>query len=429
LDRAPFSPDIARIGAPIVSVVIPAHNASATLNRTLESLLAQTFGDWEAIVVDDGSSDSTAQVANSIVSRDKRVRLVQQPAGGVSRARNTGIAEARGAWLLFLDADDVIVPQYLQKMLSAADRDPFCQAIICGYARVTPTGEKFDEYCPAGGDLFPRLAQTCVFAREATIGRPFAGASKFRDRFCQPKTRPHDADFQTFHLPILMYHRVAPSGAQATARWRVTPEAFQQQLKYLYDAGYYSVTFKDWHATAQFKKPLPGRAIILTIDDGYMDVFDFAAPLLRKYGSSAYVFFVADRIGQTNLWDERFGETLPLMGWRQIRKLQEAGIRFGSHTCTHPMLTSLSNAHVVREAARSVATLTEGLGQPVTSFAYPFGDHDPAIARLLGACGLNYCVTCRSALAECTDPLTMLPRLEVCGDAPLKDLVAKLSVP
>ena len=86
-----------------------------------------------------------------------------------------------------------------------------------------------------------------------------------------------------------------------------------------------------------------------------------------------------------------------------------------------------SNAQIVREAARSVAILTKGLGQPVNCFAYPFGDHDAAIARLVGACGLNYCVTCRSALAELTDPLTMLPRLEVVGEASMKDFATRLS--
>src|SRR2546423_3757367 len=98
------------------SVIVPAYNAETTLADTLASLHDQTFPDWEAIIVDDGSTDRTAEIAASWAGQDNRFRLVRQANGGESAARNTGISAAQHNWLLFLDADDWVSRQYLQRM-------------------------------------------------------------------------------------------------------------------------------------------------------------------------------------------------------------------------------------------------------------------------------------------------------------------------
>jgi peptidoglycan/xylan/chitin deacetylase (PgdA/CDA1 family) len=134
------------------------------------------------------------------------------------------------------------------------------------------------------------------------------------------------------------------------------------------------------------------------------------------YGFGAYVYLVADRAGQTSTWDRaRTGEDLPLMSWEQARLAQAAGISFGSHAATHPVLTDLSLADVTREAARSRAILTRELGQPVTSFAYPHGRWDPAIAHLVGGVGFTSAVTCKPGRAAFGDRMMSLPRIEVRG--------------
>ena len=85
-----------------VSIIIPNHSAVGTISETLESLLRQTSDSWEAIVVDDGSSDD-AVVASAYANRDARIRYVRQERGGISTARNVGLSLARFDWLLFLD--------------------------------------------------------------------------------------------------------------------------------------------------------------------------------------------------------------------------------------------------------------------------------------------------------------------------------------
>lgn len=151
-----------------VSVIIPAYNAAATLGTTLASLDAQHYPHWEAIVVDDGSTDGTADVAAQAAGRDPRVRLIQQPQLGIAAARNTGIAAARTDWLLFLDADDWIAPQHLERLTAALAADPTLDAVHCGWVRVLPDGSMGDvQFGPPASDLFPAFADHCALA---TVG-------------------------------------------------------------------------------------------------------------------------------------------------------------------------------------------------------------------------------------------------------------------
>src|SRR5215469_12732046 len=89
-----------------VSIIIPAHNAAATLEATLDSVVHQTYTLWEPIVIDDGSTDGTRAMAEDWAHRDKRFRVLHQERSGVSAARNHGLWQARYPFVLFLDADD-----------------------------------------------------------------------------------------------------------------------------------------------------------------------------------------------------------------------------------------------------------------------------------------------------------------------------------
>jgi peptidoglycan/xylan/chitin deacetylase (PgdA/CDA1 family)/2-polyprenyl-3-methyl-5-hydroxy-6-metoxy-1,4-benzoquinol methylase len=231
----------------------------------------------------------------------------------------------------------------------------------------------------------------------------------------------------TERLPILMYHRVAEGGSPSTARYRVTPEIFEIHLRYLRDAGYNSVRLEDWWAAMEGRKPLPGRAVILTFDDGYLDFKEQAWPLLKHYGFSAIVFLVAGEIGQFNRWDRFYGEEIPLLSWEDIRELRDGGVEFGSHSTRHDPLGGLSIDEVVREAARSRLILQRGLGVPVDKFAYPYGDHNQAIQHLIGACGYVFGLSCRQDLSTFRDSALALPRIEVTGSDSLEQLVAKLT--
>jgi len=110
---------------PRVSVVVPVYNAEAFLGGTLDSLLAQTFRDYEAVIVDDGSTDTSLTIAKRYARRHPHcIRVLQQANGGVAVARNTAIAAARGELIAMLDADDQWLPNHLETALAAFDADP-----------------------------------------------------------------------------------------------------------------------------------------------------------------------------------------------------------------------------------------------------------------------------------------------------------------
>jgi peptidoglycan/xylan/chitin deacetylase (PgdA/CDA1 family) len=155
-----------RASVPEVSVVIPAFNAADTLDRTLDSLRRQTVQGWEAVIVDDGSSDATAAVAAAAAAADRRFRLLSQRNAGVSAARNAGIAASCGEWLVCLDADDWLAPTYLERMLGALHADPPSQVACCGYARTSTDGAEILQLCPVDyrGDPFACVAQRAMGA-------------------------------------------------------------------------------------------------------------------------------------------------------------------------------------------------------------------------------------------------------------------------
>ena len=107
----------------LVSVIIPAFNAAAHVRRTLNSILAQTYQEFEVIVVDDGSSDATSAIVEEFVTRDARFQLVRQSNAGVGAARNAGILKARGKYVAPLDADDFWVPEKLEKQVARMEQD------------------------------------------------------------------------------------------------------------------------------------------------------------------------------------------------------------------------------------------------------------------------------------------------------------------
>jgi glycosyltransferase involved in cell wall biosynthesis len=106
---------------PQVSVIIPTYNRSALVKEAVESVLTQTLGDLEVLVVDDGSTDDTRRVIETIP--DKRVRYFYKENGGVSSARNIGLKNATGEYIAFLDSDDLWEPDYLNAMISAIKKD------------------------------------------------------------------------------------------------------------------------------------------------------------------------------------------------------------------------------------------------------------------------------------------------------------------
>lgn len=123
------------------SVVIPLYNKERQIAGTLRSVFAQTCADYEIIVVDDGSTDGSAAVVESL--HDPRIRLIRQANAGVSAARNLGIAEARGEYIALLDADDEWRPEYLATIAALIRKYPQCDVFATNYSHVDSNGKTF----------------------------------------------------------------------------------------------------------------------------------------------------------------------------------------------------------------------------------------------------------------------------------------------
>ena len=109
---------------PEISVIIPVYNKRKYIETTLRSVLEQSFCDLEVIAVNDGSTDESLVVLNQMAEVDQRVRVIDIPNGGVSNARNVGLACARGQWIQFLDADDLLEPEYFSKVMDFLKENP-----------------------------------------------------------------------------------------------------------------------------------------------------------------------------------------------------------------------------------------------------------------------------------------------------------------
>lgn len=113
----------------LISVIIPTYNFGHLISYTLDSLLSQTFTNWECIVVDDGSKDNTEAVMAQYMAKDKRISYHKQPNSGPAMARNTGINLAKGKYLQFLDADDLLQPKKIEYQINVAQLNPLADVI------------------------------------------------------------------------------------------------------------------------------------------------------------------------------------------------------------------------------------------------------------------------------------------------------------
>lgn len=165
---------------PVISVIVPVYQAEPFLRTCIDSVLGQTFRDLELILVDDGSTDGSGALCDQAAREDSRVRVIHKENGGVSRARNDGVAAAQGDYLAFCDADDYILPNTLEVLYAALTRAG-ADTAGCGHCLLWPDGrrEEYPGALPAGvygpqelreGIVKPLLGQRLDFGQGVLNG-------------------------------------------------------------------------------------------------------------------------------------------------------------------------------------------------------------------------------------------------------------------
>jgi len=161
------------MATPRVSVIIPAYNAATYLPHAMESVMRQTFADWEIVLVDDGSTDHTAAVCQEYQSKLQRLQYIHQPNRGISAARNTALQAARGEFIALLDADDVWLPQRLERGVKVLDSEPETGLVHARVARIDGNGVVLGQLKVEPKHLSGRIARN-IYTRRAHIICPTA---------------------------------------------------------------------------------------------------------------------------------------------------------------------------------------------------------------------------------------------------------------
>lgn len=256
------------------------------------------------------------------------------------------------------------------------------------------------------------------------LGATLAGGLSGCAGVVGPKPQQHSAapPYPVRCVPILLYHEVGDDGPPNRAR--VSTGAFRAQMEYLRTHGYQVIRLDQVIAYLDGRTRLGTRPIAITFDDGYLDVYYNAIPILRQYHYPAAVFVTVHRPIQLPAPVQQ----IPRMSVRQWRELAESGFTIGSHGLTHPILTTLSNSEALREIRQSKTELERLLGRPVSFFAYPKGKYNMQIVNLVRQAGYT------AALA--TGPGVNLPgtsrwalrRLTVFGTLSLKQFARRLEL-
>ncbi len=181
----------------------------------------------------------------------------------------------------------------------------------------------------------------------------------------------------TLRVPMLMYHYISVPPEDAD-KYRldlsVAPEAFQAQMAYLAENGYTTIDLYDLSLAITGKKPLPPKPVIITMDDGYLDNYENAFPVLQAYGQKAMFFIVTDFVDQG---------AAPYMTWAMLEEMAAAGMRLEPHSKSHPDLRERDHDFLVWQILGSQETLAAHIGYQPRFFAYPGGRYDDEVLEIM----------------------------------------------
>jgi peptidoglycan/xylan/chitin deacetylase (PgdA/CDA1 family) len=220
-------------------------------------------------------------------------------------------------------------------------------------------------------------------------------------------------------VPILMYHYVGNNPNPADRQrdtLSISPDKFEAQVKYLRDNGYTSISLDTLYAALKKQTSLPAKPVILTFDDGYIDFYVNAYPILKAYNISATVFVITGFVGQP-----------AYLTWPQIKEMSDSqSISIEAHTVHHSHLPSISDDAAVYELAESKKMLEQMLGIPVNFIAYPFGSTDERIMNIAKNVGFVGGVGTWPDKIQSEGAIYDLPRERINGSVDLANFITKL---
>lgn len=223
-------------------------------------------------------------------------------------------------------------------------------------------------------------------------------------------------DYKAVGVPVLNYHRV-DSGIRHSLV--VPPEEFKKQMQYLHDKGYHSITMDELYDYVTKGTELPDKPILITFDDGYIDNYQHAMPILKEYNMKAVMFMITGSIGEN-----RF------VNLEQLKEMQSNGIDIQSHTVTHKDLRKMSLQQARDELISSKAVLEDRMQHSVRYIAYPGGFTNKDIDTIAEESGYRMAFNVKAGNVEPGQDLFNLPRQAVFfNDTPFENFWVRLHYP
>jgi peptidoglycan/xylan/chitin deacetylase (PgdA/CDA1 family) len=222
-------------------------------------------------------------------------------------------------------------------------------------------------------------------------------------------------------VPILTYHHIGPLPAGANNLRRglnTSPELFEQHLAYFRDNGIATISLDDLVYAIALGWPLPEKRVIITIDDGYSDVYEYAFPLLKEYGATATLFIPTSFIDNA---------APGYMTWPQIEEMSRAGIDVQPHTKDHVDLRRQRRAYLVYQILGSKQTVEAHTGQVARYFAYPAGEYDDNVIELLKEMNFWAAVATDSGVTHSLDRMYTLRRMRVSESIDIESMMVYMN--
>jgi cellulose synthase/poly-beta-1,6-N-acetylglucosamine synthase-like glycosyltransferase len=280
--------------SPFFTVVVPTYNHEKFLPEALDSLLGQSFEDWEAVVVDDGSTDGSGEIMDHYAKRDPRIRTIHKANGGVSSALNAGIENARGEWICWLSSDDYFEPGKLRSHRKEIRKYPAIKFFFTGFIELNEeTGEKKNSFyiAPQGVYRVVRFfSGNYVNGISVVVHRSvFRSAGKFREEFRNAQDFDMWLRISAMYMSRYILRRTCVTRVHAKQGTRVQAEAGA------FDSAFSCWQFLNSHAYAEIfpsmdlQNPIQAtRAFVktlrITLSPGsVMHAFGFNPMLLRRF--------------------------------------------------------------------------------------------------------------------------------------------------
>lgn len=216
--------------------------------------------------------------------------------------------------------------------------------------------------------------------------------------------------------PILLYHHIEP--APASLLYRINTETFENHLSYLSAHGYHTITLAQLRQAILDGMLLPPKPVIITFDDGNVDNYEYAFPIMQKYGFTGTVYIVANRLGAEGY-----------LSIEQLQELAAAGWEIGSHSMTHLDLANAPPQQLRQEIISSRLHLEKEIGVDVRSFAYPFGAFTSTLGKKVENYGYRTGVGLGKNSTHDRGTIYYLSRHEILGTMTMDDFKVRLGVP